>query len=142
MSVYLRVTLDRTACSPVLLLEQGPGPCMCCSWQQLSWLRPVGCCHCLRVVPQQHTGQNCAAASRNKGAFFTSALQTATSFWCNRKLMSIAVLPWCGPAAKPIQEEHAIVLVGYDNNKEFWVARNSWVSDTCLTDHLRPGMHA
>jgi hypothetical protein len=26
-----------------------------------------------------------------------------------------------------------VVLVGYDNNQGFWVARNSWVSGTCLT---------
>eukprot|EP00775_Hariotina_reticulata_P009526 gene9526-9690_t len=29
-------------------------------------------------------------------------------------------------AAENLEQEHAIVLVGYDNEKQFWIARNSW----------------
>jgi hypothetical protein len=49
-------------------------------------------------------------------------------------LIRVVVLLWCCPAAKPVQEEHAVVLVGYDNNQGFWIARNSWVSGALQAD--------
>jgi hypothetical protein len=39
-----------------------------------------------------------------------------------------AVYPGPGPGAK-VSYGHAVALVGYDNERRFWVARNSWGSD-------------